>query len=162
MLTFSDRVHSFLRARNGRAHFEAVREALLGAETRAVAPDFQEAFTFVRLRLRRRALLVVLTALDDPLLAESFGAGLELVQRQHLVLVNLLRPGGVGPLFDEPEVASAGALYEALAGHLRWQQLKELQQRLHQRGVRMGLLENERLAADLVRQYLDVKHRQQL
>jgi uncharacterized protein (DUF58 family) len=162
LVTFSDQVHAFLRARNGRAHFQACRDLMLRVEPRAVAPDFDEVFTFVRLRLRRRALLVVLTALDDPVLSEDFARAVELVQRQHLVLVNLLRPAGVEPMFTQPAVASVEALYESLAGHLRWHSLRQLQQALHHRGVRLALLEQEQLSADLVRQYLEVKRRQQL
>ena len=41
--------------------------------------------------LRRRALLVFLTPLDDPALAESFVRNVDLI-RQHLVLVNMLQP----------------------------------------------------------------------
>jgi uncharacterized protein (DUF58 family) len=162
LVTFSDQVHAFLRARSGGAHFQACRELMLRVEPRAVAPDFDEVFTFVRLRLRRRALLVVLTALDDPVLSEDFGRAVGLVQRQHLVLVNLMRPDGVEPLFSRPEVGSVEALYGALAGHLRWRQLRALQQGLHHRGIRLTLLDQERLSADLVSEYLEVKRRQQL
>ena len=55
-----------------------------------VTPDYDELFAFLRTRLRRRALLVFLTALDDPLLAESFARNAKLVCRQHLLLVNMI------------------------------------------------------------------------
>jgi uncharacterized protein (DUF58 family) len=162
MVAFGDRVHGFVRAKNGRAHYGICRDTFYALQPQEMSPDFNEVCSFIRLRLRRRALLVFLTALDDPVLAESFVSNVELICRQHLVLVNLLPPGGVRPLFSTPEVGSLDAIYEHLGGHVRWQQLRELQSTLQHRGVRLALLENERLSAQLVSQYLDIKRRQLL
>jgi uncharacterized protein (DUF58 family) len=162
LLTFSDKVETFLRARNGQAHYDACRDALYTLEPRLISPDFDEVATFIRLRLRRRALLVFLTALDDPLLAESFVRSMELVCRQHLILVNMLQPAGVRPLFSRAAVASVDALYRELGGHLQWQKLCELQKVLQRRGVRLSLLDDEKMSAQLVSQYVGVKRRQLL
>ena len=72
LLAFTNKVETFVRAKNGKAHYSACRDALYRLQPQIVTPDFEEVCTFIRLRLRRRALLVVLTALDDPVLAESF------------------------------------------------------------------------------------------
>lgn len=162
LITFSDRVGAFLRARNGKAHYSACRDALYLLESRTVSPDYDEIFTFIRLRLRRRALLVVLTALDDPALAESFVRSVDLVRRQHLVLVNMIQPAGVSPVFSHPGVESVDDVYRHLGGHLLWRKLRELESVLQRRGVRFSLLKNERLSAELVSQYLSVKQRQAL
>jgi uncharacterized protein (DUF58 family) len=162
LLTFTNRVVNFVRARNGKAHYSTSRDALYLLQPQVVTPDFDEVCTFIRLRLRRRALLVFLTSLDDPVVAESFVRNLDLIQRQHLVVVNMLEPPGVAPAFSNPDVATVDDLYERLGGHLRWQNLRELEKVLQRRGVRFSLLKNERLSADLVSQYLNVKRRQAL
>ena len=162
LLTFSDKVESFVRARNGKAHYHACRDAIYALEPRSVTPDYDELASFVRLRLRRRALLLVLTSLDDPVLAESFVRNMDLLCRQHLVLVNMIKPGGVDPLFRHTDVRTQDDLYDELRGHLQWHNLRELQKVLQRRGVDFSLLENERLSADLVTQYLNVKRRQLL
>lgn len=162
LLTFSDKVERFLRARSGRAHYSACRDALYTLEPRRVTPDFEEMASFIRLRLRRRALLVVLTALDDPALAESFIRAGDLFSRQHLVLVNMMKPPGADPLFHRPDVMSVDDLYERLGGHLRWHALRELEKTLERRGVSFAMLENEELCAQLIGQYLGVKRRQLL
>jgi uncharacterized protein (DUF58 family) len=162
LLTFTDKVEKFVRAKNGRTHYSACRDALYTLEPKIVTPDFDEVCSFIRLRLRRRALLVFLTALDDPALAESFVRNMDLIRRQHLVLVNMLQMPGVNPLFSDPEVACMDDLYKQLGGHLQWQKLRELQKVLQRRGVRFTLLNNERLSAELVFQYLNVKQRQLL
>lgn len=160
LLTFSDRVHSFVRARNGQAHYARCRDALYTLHPRRVTPDYDELFSVIRTRLRRRALLVFLTALDDPLLAESFQRNIGLISRQHLLLVNLLQPPEVRPLFQNPQVAHVDDLYRELGGHLQWQNLMTLGQQLKTRGVQFSLLPNENLSARLVTQYLNVKRRQ--
>jgi uncharacterized protein (DUF58 family) len=160
VLTFSDKIETFLRARNGKAHYHACRDALYTLQAREVTPDFEELSTFIRLRLRRRALLLFLTSLDDPVAAESFVRSMNLLCRQHLVLVNMLQPPGVRPLFSNERVESATELYGELAGHLRWHALRELEKVLQRRGVRLSLLPSERLAVDLVSQYVNVKQRQ--
>jgi uncharacterized protein (DUF58 family) len=160
LLTFADQVKTFVRARNGKAHFSACRDALYTLQPHIVTPDYDEVCTFIRLRLRHRALLVFLTSLDDPLLAESFVRNMDLVRRQHLILVNMLQPPGVSPMFTNPSIASMEDLYQHLGGHLLWQKLRELEKVLQRRGVQFSLLQNERLSADLVTQYLNVKRRQ--
>ena len=162
LLTFSDQVNTFVRARNGHAHFSACRDALYTLQPQVVTPDYDEVATFIRLRLRRRALLVFLTSLDDPVLAESFVRNMDLLRRQHVVLVNMLQPPGVAPVFSNPNVASVDELYQHLGGHLLWRHLRELGKVLQRRGVRFSLLQNERLSADLVSQYLGLKQRQAL
>ena len=162
LLTFADKVGGFVRAKNGQAHYSACRDTLYTLQPKITTPDFDELCTFIRLRLRRRALLVFLTALDDPAIAESFVRNMELIRRQHLVLVNMVRPPGVTPAFANPEVADVDDLYRHLGGHLQWQKLRELQKVLQRRGVRFSLLDNERLSTELVSQYISVKQRQLL
>ena len=145
---------------NGKAHYGSCRDALYTLQPRTVTPDFDELCTFIRLRLRRRALIIFLTALDDPVLAESFVRNIELIRRQHLVLVNMIRQPGTRPLFTDPNVASVDDLYRELGSHLRWQKLRQLEKTLQRRGVQFSLVENERLSADVVSQYMAVKQRQ--
>ena len=71
MLAFDDRVRKFVRAKNGRAHYNVCRDSLYTLQARSVTPDFGELFSFIATNIRRRALLVILTNLDDPLLAEK-------------------------------------------------------------------------------------------
>lgn len=161
LITFSGQPGTFLRARHGHAHYAACRDALYTLQPENVSPDFDEIVSFLRTRLRRRALLVFLTSLDDPVLAETFTRNMALLARQHLVLVNQILPDGVAPLFRQADdVAELDDLYRHLGGHLQWQRLQELQRILQHRGVRFSLLEHEQLATELVSQYLGVKQRQ--
>jgi uncharacterized protein (DUF58 family) len=162
LITFSDRVLSFVRAKNGQAHYDACRDRLYTLHPQRVTPDFDELCSFIRLRLRKRALLIFLTALDDPLLAESFAKASELISRQHLLIVDMLQPVGAQPLFADEAVTKIDDLYRRLGGHLQWNSLREMEKVLRRRGVRFSLLDPEKLATELIAQHADVKRRQLL
>jgi len=162
LITFSDKVHQFVRARSGKAHYRACREAIYKLQPRRVSPDFGELFGFIQTVLRRRALLVVLTALDDPVLAESFAQAVRIASRRHLILVNVAGTPGIQPLFDDPLPQGLDGLYRDVAGQLFWKKLRELRMKLERAGVRFSVLDPDRLETDLTSLYLDVKRRQAL
>ncbi len=160
LLAFDDRVRKFVRAKSGKAHYDVCRDALHTLQARSVTPDFAELFTFIATKIRRRALLIILTNLDDPVLAEGFTANIDVVSRRHLVLVNTLKPAGAQPLFSDLSAHTVDDIYRKLGNHLLWRQLRETEKYLRRRGVGFYLLENENLCTDIVSQYLTVKRRQ--
>lgn len=162
LLTFSDQIHTFVRARNGQAHYSGLREALYRLQPNPVNPDFDEVCTFIRTRLRRRALVVFLTNLDDPVLSESFASALRLLTRRHLVVVNTITAGDIEALFKSDDVDTTGDIYRKLAGHLQWHDLQEVRRALHHQGVDLHLTNHASLTTALVSQYMDVKQRQAL
>jgi len=162
LLTFGDRVFNFVRARNGKEHYSACREALYRLEPQSVAPDFEEIASFIRLRLRRRALLVFMTDLDDPIIMESFQRAADIICRKHLVLVQMLQTGKLRPVFTNPDVATVDDLYQDLAQHLAWHDLRQLSLSLQQHGVTLSLLAREEFSAETTSNYLRVKQRQLL
>ncbi|HWB58961.1 MAG TPA: DUF58 domain-containing protein [Chthoniobacteraceae bacterium] len=160
LVGFNDKVNQFVRAKGGKSHFDTCRDAIYTQHPKMVSPDFDELCAFLRTRLRKRALLVFLTALDDPLLAESFSHNMDLLCRQHLILVNMPKPPGADPLFGRTPPTNSAQLYERLGGHLHWHNLGELEKSLRRRGVRFHLLDKENLCSQVVTQYMGVKARQ--
>lgn len=150
------RVRTFVRAGSGATHYGACREAVHALEPSETTPDFAELFALLRTRLPRRSLLVFLTDLSDPVLAEEFVKHIPVLARQHLVLVNQVRAPGAEPLFTRP-VAGEVEMVERLAGHYQWREAHEIARLLRPHGVACALLEHERLAAEMVGQYLRVK-----
>jgi uncharacterized protein (DUF58 family) len=161
LIAFSDRVQHFVRARNGKAHYGSCRDALYTLQPRLVAPDFDELFSLLRLRLRRRALLIFLTELDDPIVAEAFLRNVPLL-RQHLILVGMAKPMGAQALFGNSQIGGLDDVYRELAGHLEWNKLRKLGGVLRSQGVRFSLLDAATLGPQLASLYVDLKQRQLL
>lgn len=160
LLLFSDRPDCFIKAGRGPAHFNACREALYNRMPRMVSPDFDELFTFVGTRLRKRALLVFLTSLDDPVLSENFLQAMPAATQKHILMINMLRPPGAHPLFSSDRISGIDGIYQHLVGHMLWNTLAESRRKLRQQGAGFRLLDNEALCGQLVQQYMDVKQRQ--
>ncbi len=160
-ISFADQVDRFIRSRNGADHYHIVRDALYTLEPKPVAPDFEQLMIQLRQRLTRRALLVMLVDLSDPLTAEQFYESIPLVSRQHLVIVNMVRPEHARPLFSPGHLPeSTLGIYESLGGHFQWSDLGEIGRKLGHLGVELGLPEQEALCAETVTRYLNVKKRQ--
>lgn len=160
LLIFGDKPECFIKAGRGRAHYNACRDALYHRMPQAVSPDFEELFAFVGTRLRKRALLVFLTSLDDPVLADGFIRNIRSAARQHVLMVNMFRPPGAHPLFTSAQVKEPQGIYQHLVGHMLWTALKDTQRRLQQHGVGFHLLDKDRLSSQLVSKYMEVKQRQ--
>ena len=163
LAAFSDRIESFVRARTGKAHFATCRDALYQLHPKIVTPGFDEVASFLRLKLRRRALILFLTELDDPVLAENFASAVRILSNQHLVMAGMLRPPGVAQLFsDGSKVESDDDLYAKLGGHLAWRALREFEITMRRKGVRVTLFSPETVATQVVGLYQEVKQRQLL
>jgi uncharacterized protein (DUF58 family) len=156
-------MHGFVRARNGKAHYAACRDAIYQVHPRPVSPDFDEVATFLRLNLRRRAMLLFLTQLDDPVIAESFARATRMLSKRHLILAGVIAPASLKPLFQsEREVATVDEIYSRLGNHTAWQGLTQLQLELRRQGVRLALLDPGKAVEQLVKLYGEVKQRQAL
>jgi hypothetical protein len=95
-------------------------------------------------------------------LADSFTQYIDLVSRQHVILVNMFRPEVARPLFSSESVSSVNDIYDDLGGHLLWRRLQETQKVLQRRAVGLGLLDHENFCTEMVSQYLTLKRRQVL
>jgi uncharacterized protein (DUF58 family) len=159
VITFDDQVRTFIRAKGGKAHYTACRDAIYAIKPQHKSPDFEALFSFIKTNVRKRALLIFLTDLDERSLAELFLRNIPLVSRQHLCLVNMLKDENIAPLFESP-VESINDIYSHLAGHIKWADLLEIQRALAKCGVNFSMIEREKLSLHLVSSYLDMKRRQ--
>jgi len=157
---FDDRIRGFLQARNGKNHYNACRDLLYTIEPNNISPDFSELITFIETRIRRRALLVFLTNLDDPVISEGFTKDIDLIGRRHLLMVNMLRPKNADPIFSGVPVLKTDDLYQRLGGHFLYSKLRETETFLQRHGIMFSLLENENLCTELISKYLTIKKRQ--
>ena len=162
LLTFSDKIDHLVTARSGPAHFNRCRDVLAGLQTRLVSPDFGEIASTLMGRIKRRALIVFLTSLDDPVLSEAFLSSMDFVARRHLVIAVMLLAPSVRPLFSPPGVDKIDDIYQNIAGHLRWTHLTELRRQLHQRGIQFCLVSNKSVSLEVVSRYIALKRRQAL
>ena len=162
LITFDDQVRTFLKARNGRGHYNVCRDALYAAEPSEQQADFAELFSYIRLNLRKRALLIILTNLSDPLQSERFTENVQIISRNHLIMVDMIADPAVQPVFAPEEITMPNEVYTKLGGHFEWSNLQSIRRKLHLQNISMQFLSHEMLSVDLVSQYMTQKQRQLL
>ena len=160
--SFSDQVNCFLRASSGPTHHKACREMLFDLQPLPENPDFEELFTFLRIHLRKRALLIFLTHLDDPLFATQFTEHVRILSSHHLVLTATLTPEHIRSITQTGKVQSLDEAYNALSAHMQWRSLLEIQKHLGHHGITMGMMHHATLTLELVERYMRIKKRQLL
>ncbi|MDQ6839308.1 MAG: DUF58 domain-containing protein [Actinomycetota bacterium] len=101
MTTFDRRIRSTVAPGTGVGQLGRVSEALYLLEPELVESDYRAVFAATLARVRRRALVCVLTELADESLGETLLPALPLLVRTHLVLVGAVR---------DPEIARWSAL----------------------------------------------------
>ena len=165
LLIFGSKPEIFLKAGRGKSHYNACMEALYNYMPQTVSPDFEEVFAFIGSNIRKRALLVFLTCLDDPLLSENFVNTMSAVNRKHVIMVNMIRPKGAYSLFTSPLDSNNPKdgdkqIYEKLLGHMIWSSLSTTRRKLYQFGAGFKLLDDTQLSSQLIEQYREIKQRQ--
>ena len=160
LMTFGSKMDKYIRAGGGKAHFNTCREAIYTVVPEDGSPDYQEAFAFIRNRLRKRSLLIFLTSLGDPVLSESFLESMNLLCRKHLVMVFMNKPADIRPLFSTKLAGDSNQIYRHISSHMIWSNLREIEKSLRRKGILLTLCEPGKLSIELIEKYMQVKARQ--
>lgn len=162
VLTFSDRVHQFVRANSGSQHYSRCRGAIYDAQPQPVSADFPELAAFLQTNLRKRALLFLLTNLDDAYAIESLISQLRTLRKRHLVVTASLAQPFAKPVFDGPPPESVEDVYSAVAGHALWRRTQEASQVFHSCGAQLAVCTPENIYEQLTDRYFLLKKGQLL
>jgi uncharacterized protein (DUF58 family) len=161
LLAYADRVISFLPPRRGRRAFLEIMDQLYRLEPELTESDHARAFSYLAARNVRRSLLVLFTDVADPEPSRALLAHLSRAADRHLVaLVTISDPALTGPAEREPR--DSQQLYEKAVAQRLLDERRQVLIRLAHRGV-IGLdLPADRLSAQVVATYLELKARGKL
>jgi uncharacterized protein (DUF58 family) len=163
LVTYADEPKSWLRAGSGRLQFHRFRDQLVSLEPLATTADYEALFGELRLKLRRRAYLVLLADLTERSVADSLRSCTGLMRSSHIVLITSILPPHARPAFSPGEqVHTNRDVYAALAGERENQRLGALSRQLRLLDVRLQFVPPERFLRSAVEGYLDAKRGQWL
>ena len=158
LMTFDDRVTSFIKPERGSAQLRRITEELYAIKPEYVEPDFGHAFTHLSLRLGRRSMVVILTDLQDPEASKELVAHCLRLAARHLVLVVAMSDPSVVNARQAPVTTSSRA-YEWAAAEEFMASRRESFELLRRGGV-LGLdVVAGNLSPALVERYLELKER---
>ncbi len=165
LITFSDRIHNYTPARSGVQHINRLLHATYNQTANHVESRYDDAFLYLRSNCRKRSLVVLITNVIDDINALQIHQYMSHMTGQHLPLAVLLRDREMFDPIEEYEAAAqtnsvtAATCYQAAAAAnvLTWRQ--NIIRELRRQGVLALDVFPDRLTADLVNQYLEIKAR---
>lgn len=158
LLTFGDRVETYLTPRQGKGQFYRMLELLYAVESAPVEPDYRHALAYLAAKQKKRALIVCFTDLAGGPASDALLAGLIPLQQRHLALVVTVSDPGILALAAQPPRDSA-AVYERTVAQQLLAGRQVTLDTLRQRGVLTLDVPADKLTVAVVNQYLDLKAR---
>jgi uncharacterized protein (DUF58 family) len=158
MMTFSDDVAQYLAPRQGRGQFYRMLELLYGVEPQQIEPNYRKALTYLAVKQRRRALVVIFTDLTSGASMDILVAQVSLLARSSLPLVVTI---------SDPDVHSAAtqvpreslAVYQRAAAAQILDQRRVVLETLQKRGVLTLDVPANQLSLAVINRYLELKGR---
>lgn len=102
LMTFADKIQSWLPPRKGVRQWEAILQSLRQVEPQLIESDYPNAFIRLLQNLPRRSLLLIFTDLIDPDTSEALITHAKLLAEKHLVVVIALSDYELRSLLNEP------------------------------------------------------------
>lgn len=157
-LAFSDRVVSFVPPKKTGIQLQTILDETISLQPHTVESNYEEAFLWLRSRVRRRSLAVLFTDLLDEIASENLLEAVGLVRPRHLPMCIAVRDGEWDDVLNRPpsrlqDVYEKSVLQECL------RQRKRAMGRLFQKGALAMDVPPAELTVDAVERYLEVKRR---
>jgi uncharacterized protein (DUF58 family) len=157
-LAFADRVVSFVPPKKTRIQLQTILDETVSLQPLPVESHYEEAFLWLRTRIRRRSLAVLFTDLLDEIASENLLEAVGLIRPRHLPLCIAIRDGQWDEVLNRPpsrvqDVFEKTVLQECL------RQRKRAMGRLYQKGALAMDVPPAKLTVGTVERYLEVKRR---
>jgi len=163
LVTYADETKSWLRAGSGQSQFHQFRERLLNIDALPTTADYESLFGEIRVRLRRRAYLLLLADLAERSVSDSLRRGVGLVRSSHALLMTSILPTHARPAFSQgEELYTDQDVYGALTGEKENQRLGALTRQMRQLDVQLQYVPADMFLRTAVEGYLESKREQRL
>lgn len=156
MLVFDADVRKVMEPSKMRAQVGRVTEALFDLEPQLVESDYSGAFAETVVRFRRRAMLVLLTELNEQAAEEYLVPALPLIARSHLIVVGAVRDPEVERWATTP-ATDPESVYRRSAAIAALDQRARFSARLRSFGVTVVDAAPGKLSGELADTYLRLK-----
>ncbi len=161
VMSFADDVSHYLAPRQGRGQFYRMLEVLYAVEAQQVEPNYRKALTYLAVKQRRRALVVIFTDLSSGASLDSLIAQVSSLARSSLPLVVTI---------SDPDVHAAAnqVPHDSLSVYQRASAAQMLDERrmvldtLRKRGVLTLDVPANQLSLAVINRYLELKGRTML
>lgn len=158
VMSFADDVEHYLAPRQGRGQFYRMLEMLYALEAQQIEPNYRKALTYLALKQRRRALVVIFTDLSSGASLDSLVAQVSLLAHSSLPLVVTISDPDVHSTAGQLPGDSLGVYQRAIASQMLDERRLTLDT-LRKRGVLTLDVPANQLSLAVVNRYLELKGR---
>lgn len=158
MMTFADQVLHFLGPRQGRGQFYRMLELLYAVEAQPVEPDYRRALSYLALKQRKRALVIIFTDLSGGMSMEMLVSHVGVLARRSLPLVVTISDPDVHAVAHQQPRDSLGVYRQVEAARLLEERQMALET-LQRQGVLTLDVPANRLSVAVINRYLELKGR---
>jgi uncharacterized protein (DUF58 family) len=158
VMSFADDVSHYLAPRQGRGQFYRMLEVLYSVDAQQVEPDYRKALTYLAVKQRRRALVVIFTDLSSGASLDHLVAQVSLLARSSLPLVVTISDPDVHAAADQAPHDSLSVYQRASAAQMLDERRLVLDT-LRKRGVLTLDVPANQLSLSVINRYLELKGR---
>lgn len=156
VMSFADDVTHYLPPKQGRGQFYRMLEVLYRVDTQQVEPNYHKALTYLAVKQRRRALVVIFTDLSSGASLDSLVAQVSLLARTSLPLVVTISDPDVYSASQQVPVDTLSVYQRASAAHML-DERRLILDTLRKRGVLTLDVTANQLSLAVINRYLELK-----
>ena len=158
VMSFADDVSHYLAPKQGRGQFYRMLEVLYAVDAQQVEPNYRKALTYLAVKQRRRALVVIFTDLSSGASLDTLVAQVSLLARSSLPLVVTISDPDVHTAADQIPMDTLSVYQRASAAHMLDERRLVLDT-LRKRGVLTLDVPANQLSLAVINRYLELKGR---
>ncbi|MFN8412952.1 MAG: DUF58 domain-containing protein [Anaerolineales bacterium] len=161
VMSFADDVTHYLAPRQGRGQFYRMLEVLYAVDAQQIEPNYHKALTYLAVKQRRRALVVIFTDLSSGASLDSLVAQVSLLARSSLPLVVTISDPDVHAAANQ-EPTDSLTVYQRASAAQMLDERRIVLDTLRKRGVLTLDVPANQLSLAVINRYLELKGRTML
>jgi uncharacterized protein (DUF58 family) len=161
LITFAEKVDTFVPADRKHIQMESILEALYGQQTRFYDADFESLYAQIRSKIKHRSLLVLFTNFESLYALQRQLPYLRKIAHHHLLMVVFFENTEIKQLITTNAKNTEEIYIQTIAEKQAYEK-KQLVKELQKYGILSMLTTPEGLTVNTINKYLEVKSRQAL
>lgn len=161
LMTFENTIDAFVKAGNRNAQIHQLMETLYHQDTSFEEPDIAAVYNFVKKNINQRSLLIFFTNFESIHSLERQLKYLQLVNREHLLLVVYFRNTEVDRMLFK-KASGTREIYDQTIAYQMLQEKKRIGEALNRAGILSLYTAPKNLNVDIINKYLEVKTKRML
>lgn len=158
LITFSDKIGSFIMANSKPTQMQIISEALYNQETRSRDADFLRLYKNVSIRIKKRSLMILFTNFDSLVTLYRQIKYLKAIAKNHLLCVVIFENTEINRLSEKKVNDITGIYKQTIAEKFQYDK-QLIKKELVKNGIYCILTEPKELTLNTINQYIEYKAR---